>query len=108
MTRIQAENLLKTDFKNLSYENFLKYRVKVIDALRESEAEYGYEQAVKDGYYVLVGDAGAKGFSPKNIWLTHELSQRMNEINKVYEKVLKANSYKKCLTIYNDIIKGDI
>ena len=47
MKRTQAEALLKTDFRTLSYEEFLKYRVKIVDALRESEAEYGYERCVR-------------------------------------------------------------
>lgn len=105
MKRTQAEALLKTDFRTLSYEEFLKYRVKIVDALRESEAEYGYEQAVADGYYVFVGDAGAVGFSPKNIWLTHELSQRLNELSVIYEKILCASSYERCVRLYNNLMK---
>ena len=80
MTRKKAEQLLTVDIQNLSLLDLQRYRVDVLDAWRQSQAEYGYSQAVKDGYYIPISSESASGFSPVNIWLSENLSARFSEI----------------------------
>ncbi len=50
MTYITAKKLLSVNIYSLSLEELQKYKVKIIDALREASAEYGYSQACKNGF----------------------------------------------------------
>lgn len=90
MKRQTAEKLLTEDFSKMSLEQLQKYRVKLLDALRESTAEYGYEQAVKDGYYRPMGDPGASGFSPRNIHLSTNLNHRFLEVDRKLQEIYAA------------------
>lgn len=75
----QAKKLLQVDFRNYGIEKLRKHYVKLIDAWRESKAEYGFAQAVKDGFYKIIASESASGFSPADIWLTHNLEQRLHD-----------------------------
>ncbi len=80
MKRTSAEKLLTYDYNSMSLEELQKFRVKILDAWRESQAEYGEAQAVKDGYYAVIASESAGGYVPVNLWLTKNLNQRFLEV----------------------------
>lgn len=56
------------------------HRVRLIDAARQSEAENGFEAAVKDGFYRVFMEPGYKpGFVPTDLWLSRNLWERVEE-----------------------------
>lgn len=69
----QAKRLLSVDIGALPLEKVQKHKVKLIDAWRESMAEYGMPQAVRDGFYIRVLCDQATGYAPRDIFLTHNL-----------------------------------
>ena len=69
----QAKALVGVDIDGFDIEKLRRHRVKVLDAWRESKAEHGFGQAVKDGFYKVIASESASGFSPADIWLTHNL-----------------------------------
>lgn len=73
MNRKQAELLATVELDQLSLEQLQRHRVKLIDAWRESRADYGMEQAVSDGFYAPFYEYGG-GYVPKNKFLTLNLS----------------------------------
>lgn len=87
----KARALLRVDISKLSLEQLQQHKVKLIDAWRESKAAYGTAQAVADGFYKVIGSESASGYSPTDIWLTHSLGQRLDEVElkerEVYEAV---------------------
>lgn len=76
----QAKALVTVDISDFDIEKLRRHRVKVLDAWRESKAEYGYGQAVKDGFYKIIASEAASGFSPTDIWLTYNLEYALNRI----------------------------
>ncbi len=81
MKRKQAEELLRKPIESMSLEQLQAHKVKLVDAWRESRAEHGMEQALRDGYYAIVLDGFVDPFpAPKNIWLTRNLADRMDEV----------------------------
>lgn len=89
MTRLTAENILRKDITSMSLEQLQKHKVRLLDAWRESRAFYGMEQAVKTGFYCPVLDDYASGFTPVNMFLTSNLSQRLDEVKKLLEEKQK-------------------
>ena len=76
----KARELLRVDISKLSLEQLQQHKVKLIDAWRESKAAYGMAQAVARGFYKVIGSESASGYSPTDIWLTHSLNQRLDEV----------------------------
>lgn len=76
----QARRLLAEDVETMTLERLQKYRVKVIDAWRESRADYGIAQAVRDGFYLQTGE-NASDRTPKDLWLTQNLVKRLDAID---------------------------
>ena len=76
----QARRLLAEDVETMTLENLQKYKVKVIDAWRESRADYGIAQAVRDGFYLQTGE-NASEHTPKDLWLTQNLAKRLDAID---------------------------
>lgn len=76
----KANELLKIDINYLPLEELQKHKVKIIDAWRHSNAAYGFEQAVEEGFYCVLSSESANGFVPVDLWLTHNLSNRIDEI----------------------------
>nr|DAK95456.1 MAG TPA: hypothetical protein [Caudoviricetes sp.] len=66
----------------MSISELQKHKVKLLDAWRESLAEYGYQQAVKDGYYKTILSDSANGFSPTDPWLSTNLCNCYNMTEK--------------------------
>lgn len=83
MTRQAAENILRKDITSMSLEQLQKHKVRLIDAWRESRAFYGMEQACKTGFYCPVLDEYSSGFIPVNMFLTSNLSYRLNEVERL-------------------------
>lgn len=76
----KANQLLAKDIEDMSFEQLLNHRVNILDAWRQSKAEYGYIEAVKNGFYKVISSDSAYGYSPTDIWLTQNLLNRLNEI----------------------------
>ncbi len=75
-----ARSLLARPIDSMSLEQLQRHKVRLIDAWRESRADLGFAQAVKDGFYeVLVSDS-ASGYVPADLWLTNNLSARLDEV----------------------------
>lgn len=68
-----ARELVSVDPGSLPLEKLQRHKVRLIDAWRESRAEYGMGQAVRDGYYVRVLCDQATGYAPRDIFLTLNL-----------------------------------
>lgn len=65
----------------MTIEQLQRYKVKVIDAWRESRADYGIAQAVRDGFYLQTGE-DASEYTPKDLWLTQNLTCRLDAIDR--------------------------
>lgn len=76
----KAKSLYALNIENMSYESLLKHRVNLIDAWRQSRADYGFREAVKNGFYASIASESASGYSPKDIWLTHNIEERLGEV----------------------------
>lgn len=79
MKRSEAEELLRKPIDRMGLEEIQAHKVRLIDAWRESRAEHGMEQAARDGFYKVIASESASGFSPANVWLTHNLIARFDE-----------------------------
>jgi hypothetical protein len=77
----QAKRLVSEDIEMMTIEQLQRYKVKVIDAWRESRADYGIVQAVRDGFYLQTGE-DASEYTPKDLWLTQNLTRRLDAIDR--------------------------
>lgn len=77
----QAKRLVSEDIETMTIEQLQRYKVKVIDAWRESRADYGIAQAVRDGFYLQTGE-DASEYTPKDLWLTQNLTRRLDAIDR--------------------------
>jgi hypothetical protein len=77
----QAKRLVSEDIEMMTIEQLQRYKVKVIDAWRESRADYGIAQAVRDGFYLQTGE-DASEYTPKDLWLTQNLTRRLDAIDR--------------------------
>lgn len=77
----QARKLVAENITTMTLEQLQRYRVKVIDAWRESRADYGIVQAVRDGFYLQTGENAAE-YTPADLWLTQNLVARLGEIDR--------------------------
>lgn len=84
----QARRLLTEDIETMTLERLQKYKVKVIDAWRESRADYGMAQAVRDGFYLQTGE-NASDHTPKDLWLTQNLTKRIDAIDTRERELLR-------------------
>lgn len=69
-----AKRLTTLDISEMSLTQVQRHKVRLLDAWRESRAQYGFFQAVRDGFYRVVVDSGAQGFVPRDMWLTDRLN----------------------------------
>ena len=84
----QARRLLAEDVGVMNLEQLQKHKVKVIDDWRESRADYGMAQAMRDGFYLPVGQ-GDGDYIPKDAWLTWNLSHRLDAIDLREQELLR-------------------
>ena len=87
----KARAILRLNIEKMSLEQLQKHYVNVIDAWRCSKADYGFTEAVKNGFYKIIFDNEAQGFSPSDIWLTSQLAHRLTEIEILLKEKLKEN-----------------
>lgn len=88
----EARRLLSLNIKEMSLEQLQRHKVKMIDAWRHSKAQYGYIEAIKNGFYKMMVDSGASGYTPSDIWLTHQINNRLDEIEEQINKILKGDT----------------
>ena len=69
-----ARRLTTLDISVMDLIQVQKHKVRLLDAWRESRAQYGFAQAVRDGFYRVVIDSGAQGFVPRDMWLTDRIN----------------------------------
>jgi len=81
-----ARSICAQSVGDMNYEKLLKHRVKVIDAWINSRAEYGFNEAVRNGFYVEIASESASGYSPKDLWLTRNLGERLSEVEALLQK----------------------
>lgn len=74
-----ARQLTTLDVSNMTLEQVQRHKVRLLDAWRESRAQYGFAQAVKDGFYKIVVDSAAEGFVPRDMWLTHRINHCLDQ-----------------------------
>lgn len=74
-----AKQLTTLDISNMTLEQVQRHRVRLLDAWRESRAQYGFTQAVKDGFYKIVVDSATEGFVPRDMWLTHRINHCLDQ-----------------------------
>ena len=88
----QARKLLTEDIGRMTLEQLQRHRVKLTDAWRESRAEYGMSRAAKDGFYRQTGEDVTE-YTPTDLWLTQNLSHRLDEtIERELELLSSPNS----------------
>ena len=73
-----AKRLITLDISTMTLEQVQRHRVRLLDAWRESQAQYGFSQAVRDVFYRVIIDSGAQGFVPRDLWLTDRLNDCLN------------------------------
>lgn len=62
-----ARQLTTLNVETMGLEQVQKHKVRLLDAWRESRAQYGFAQAVRDGFYRIVVDSCAQGFVPRDM-----------------------------------------
>lgn len=74
-----ARNLTTLDINSMTLEQVQHHKVRLLDAWRESRAQYGFAQAVKDGFYRMIVDSAAQGFVPRDMWLTDRINHCLDQ-----------------------------
>ena len=78
MTYSTAKRLLAKPIDGLALVDLQRHYVRLLDAWRESRAEYGIGQAIKVGFYISVLCEYAQGYTPRDAFLTVNLSTRLD------------------------------
>lgn len=86
-----ARELVSVDSGSLPLEKLQRHKVRLIDAWRESRAENGMEQAVRDGFYLPVLCDQATGFAPRDIFLTLNLDTALQRAIEREAELLKGD-----------------
>ncbi len=87
-----ARALLQEPIESISLKILQRHKVRLLDAWRESTADYGFAQAVKDGFYKIVESDSASGFVPADPWLSHNLDYQYQRVVMMEEKELFGES----------------
>ena len=93
MTYSSARQLLSKNIEAMTLEQVQKHKVRLIDAWRHSKGDYGMALAVKERFFIEVVDSGASGYTPRDIWLTHQLAARMDQAEAHERKLLGISTY---------------
>lgn len=80
MTLQAARDLAAKRIECMSLEQIQRHKVRLIDAWRESRADFGFVQAVRHGFFKVVESESASGYVPADLWLTQNLSTRLDEV----------------------------
>lgn len=93
MTYTTAKKLCRKNINTMTLEQLQRHKVRLIDALRESEAQYGFAQAVHDGFYQIIECEYASGFTPRDMFLTknleYYLTETENKLQEIYKELHK-------------------
>jgi hypothetical protein len=54
-------------------EQLQRHRAKLVSALYEARADYGFAQAVRDGFMIPVESESASGYTPRHKFLLRNL-----------------------------------
>ena len=84
----KAHKILSLPYTGMTLEALQKHRVDLIDAWRHSKAAYGFPQAVAEGFYKVIESPYASGFTPSDIWLTHNLLFKLEKVEELEQKML--------------------
>ena len=79
MTYKNAKTLLSKNIEVMTLEQVQKHKVRLLDAWRHSKAQYGFKEAVKNGFYKMVASESANGYTPTDMWLTHQLNYAIDK-----------------------------
>lgn len=94
MTLKQAQSLIAEVIDDMSLEELQKYRVQLLDAIRYSNGEFGDEESYRNGFYVPYQNAGGSlGFVPKDKFLTTNLRNRLNDVEKKLQDLYNEDKY---------------
>lgn len=74
-----AKKLTMLDVNAMTLEQVQHHRVRLLDAWRESRAQYGFKQAVSNGFYRVIIDSAAEGFVPRDMWLTDRINYCLDQ-----------------------------
>ena len=88
MTAQKAKALLAADMHDMTLDQLQAHKVKLLDAWRESKAEYGIPQAVKDGFYVQQISDQMNWYRPIDLWLIENLSHALDLAEKLEAQLL--------------------
>lgn len=80
MTIQTARNMMLKQIDGMSLEEIQQHKVRLIDAWRESQGAFGFDQAVRDGFFKVLASESASGYVPVDLWLTQNLSTRLDEV----------------------------
>lgn len=83
-----ARELLREPIQSMTLEQLQRHRVRLLDAWRESKAEYGFVQAVRDGFFKVLESESASGYVPADMWLTHNLEWQIEKVEEAEDALL--------------------
>ena len=89
MTINTARALLRKPIENMTLEELQRHKVRLLDAERESLAKYGFARAVHDGFYKIVSDPGASCYFPSDLWLSHNLRDKIDLVISLEKYILE-------------------
>jgi hypothetical protein len=87
-----ARALMRENIQEMTLEKVQRHKVRLLDAWRESKADYGMDRAIKDGFYKILESSSASGFVPADMWLTHNLMEKYEEARKHELELLGINT----------------
>jgi len=74
-----ALNLTRKNIGDMSLEQLQRHKVRLVSASYEAHAEYGFEQAVRDGFYMRIASESAAGYTPRHLWLQNSLKFHLDQ-----------------------------
>ncbi len=83
-----ARELLREPIQSMTLDQLQRHRVRLLDAWRESKAEYGFSQAVRDGFFKVLESESASGYVPADMWLTHNLEWQIEKVEEAEDALL--------------------
>lgn len=75
-----ARNLLAKRIEDMSLEQIQRHKVRLVDAWRESRGDFGFDQAVRDGFFKVLVSESASGYAPADFWLMRNLGTKLDEV----------------------------
>lgn len=92
MTIETAKAYLAKDIYQMNLDQLQKHYVHLLDAWREYNLEYGIQQAVQNGFYVLTPEVHA--VTPADFWLSHNLLDSLTECETLLQEMRRKDRTK--------------